>query len=335
MGAKEITAFLSYLAVQKNVAASTQNQALNSLVFLYKEVLKVDPGIFKNIRWAKKSPNLPVVLSLDETTALLNNLKGTQHTIACLLYGSGLRLIEALRLRVKDLDFDRNMIMVRDGKGEKDRVVPFPPSLREALCKQLEYARKIHERDLAEGFGEVYLPYALARKYPKANTQWRWQYVFPSTRRSKDPRSGREGRHHLYPTIMQEAVARATAKAGITKRVVCHTFRHSFATHLLDSGTDIRTIQVLLGHNDLKTTMIYTHVTLEKGVGTKSPLERLNLKDAVSVEGDSNSQDNSQAISVDAINRTGRSAVETHTGNKAFRSKILDRLKKILLRTDL
>ena len=275
MGPSEITAFLSHLASDRNVSASTQNQALNALVYLYKEVLKREPGIFDGIQWAKRPKHLPSVLSIEEVTALVSEMSGVQRLIAGLLYGTGMRLSEALRLRVKDLDFDRNLILVRDAKGEKDRAVPFPTSLKVALGKQLHRTKGVHEQDLKDGYGRVELPYALARKYPNANTEWKWQYVFPSHKLSTDPRTGRVGRWHLYPTIMQDAVSEAVKKTGLQKKVSCHTFRHSFATHLLDSGTDIRTVQVLLGHNDLKTTMIYTHVTLEKGVGTKSPLDRI------------------------------------------------------------
>jgi integron integrase len=188
-----------------------------------------------------------------------------------------MRLTEALKLRVKDVDFDRNLIIVRDAKGAKDRSVPFPQFLKEPLRQQIERAKVLHERDLKEGFGRTNLPYALERKYPNANVEWKWQYIFPSYKRSADPRTGKEGRWHLYPTIMQDSVSRAVKKADIQKKVSCHTFRHSFATHLLDSGTDIRTVQMLLGHSDLKTTMIYTHVTAEKGVGTKSPLDILAI----------------------------------------------------------
>lgn len=276
MGAAEITQFLSYLATSKNVAASTQNQALNALVFLYTKVLGKDPGIFEEVIRARKPKHLPVVLSKYEVTYIIKNLSGIQKIIACLLYGTGMRLSETLRLRVKDIDFDRNLIIVREAKGEKDRSVPLPNLLKEPLKKQLLKTKQLHELDIKEGLGRVELPYALARKYPNANQEWKWQYVFPSHKRSTDPRTGKMGRWHLYPTIMQEAVSQAVKKAGIEKKVSCHTFRHSFATHLLDNGVDIRTVQVLLGHNDLKTTMIYTHVTLEKGVGTKSPLDTLS-----------------------------------------------------------
>jgi integron integrase len=275
MGAAEITEFLTHLAAVKNVAGSTQNQALNAIVYLFKHVLNKDAGTFEGIVWARKPKHLPVDLSVDEVKAVLKNLKGVQKVIGCLLYGTGMRLTEALKLRVKDVDFERNLIIVRDAKGAKDRAVQFPQFLKEPLRKQLERAKAIHDYDLKEGFGRTTLPYALERKYPNANAEWKWQYVFPSYKRSTNPQTGKVGRWHLYPTIMQDSVSGAVKKAGIQKKVSCHTFRHSFATHLLDSGTDIRTVQVLLGHNDLKTTMIYTHVTAEKGVGTKSPLDVL------------------------------------------------------------
>lgn len=277
MGAPEITQFLSFLAEKQNVAIATQNQALNSVVFLYKQVLGRDPGEFKDIVWAKKPPMIPVVLSVEEVKAVLRNLKGVQWTIGCLLYGTGMRLAEALQLRVKDLDFANNLIIVRNAKGNKDRRVPLPTSLRTALQKQLQQAKAIHEKDLKEGFGKVSLPFALERKYPNANVQWCWQYVFPSVKRSVDPRSRQIKRHHLYDNIMQDAMRRAVKSAGISKKVNCHTLRHSNATHLLDSGTDVRTLQTLLGHSDLKTTMIYLHVTKEKGLAVRSPLDVLNL----------------------------------------------------------
>lgn len=296
MGAEEISQFLSHLAVAKHVSAATQNQALCALVFLYKKVLKRDPGEFKNLIWAQKPHFIPAVLSVDETKNVLNQLTGVHRLIGCLLYGTGMRLIECLRLRVKDLDFERNTITVRQAKGGKDRVVPLPQSLKAPLRSQLAKAKSIHELDLQQGFGKVSLPYALERKYPNANREWKWQYVFPSVKRSIDPRSGETRRHHLYDNIMQIAVARAVLAAGIQKKVSCHTFRHSFATHLLDSGTDIRTVQTLLGHNSVKTTMIYTHVTLEKGVGTQSPLDQLILI-ANSAPGFALSTKNSQASS--------------------------------------
>lgn len=276
MGAKEITAFLGHLAIDKNVSASTQNQALNTLVFLFRRVLERDPGMLEGIVWARKPKHIPVVLGIEEVVCVLNHLSGVQRLIGCLLYGTGMRLAEALTLRVKDVDFGRNLITIRDAKGNKDRTVPLPVSLHDSLRVQLERAKSLHDRDLAEGFGTTDLPHALQRKYPNADKEWRWQYVFPSYKRSIDPKTGREGRWHLYPTIMQSSMATAVRKAGISKKVSCHTLRHSFATHLLDAGTDIRTVQVLLGHNDLKTTMIYTHVTLEKGVGTRSPLDRIS-----------------------------------------------------------
>ena len=277
MGAKEITEFLSYLATERNLAASTQNQALNALVFLYKKVLEVDPGIFDGVIRARQSKFVPEVLSVDEVKLLLTNLKGMQWLIACLLYGTGMRLQEALTLRVKDLDFERNLIIVKQAKGRLDRTVPFPRFLKKPLKEQLYKAKAIHEKDLNEGFGAVELPYALERKYPSAPKQWKWQYVFPSYKRSMNPRNQKEGRWHVYPTIMQKSLARAVKESDIEKKVTCHTFRHSFATHLLDSGTDIRTVQVLLGHKSVKTTMIYTHVTKEKGVGTSSPLDSLEI----------------------------------------------------------
>lgn len=276
MGAKEVVQFLTYLASGRKVSASTQNQALNAIVYLYKEVLKKDPGQFKDIVWAKRPTHIPVVLSVAEVKAILNNLTGVKRLIACILYGTGMRLTEALNLRVKDVDFERNIITVRDAKGEKDRTVPLPQFLKRPLAQQLQRAKALHEQDMKDGLGRTNLPYALDRKYPNANAAWIWQYVFPSRKRSIDPRTGKEGRWHLYPDIMQDDLAHAVNKAGVVKKVSCHTFRHSFATHLLDSGTDIRTVQVLLGHNDLKTTMIYTHVTLEKGTGTKSPLDALS-----------------------------------------------------------
>ncbi|MFN5061891.1 MAG: integron integrase, partial [Pseudomonadota bacterium] len=269
------SAFLSFLADSENVAASTQNQALNALVFLYREVLQIDLGKLEGIRWVKRPAMLPVVLSLGEVTSILAELKGIKRVIASLLYGTGMRLTEALKLRVKDIDFSLGIIFIRDAKGGKDRTVPLPKGLREALHAQLRYAKKLHELDLADGLGAVYLPHALERKYPNANRQWCWQYVFPSHKRSVDPRSKRIGRHHLYNDIMQSALSQAVKNAGITKKVNCHTFRHSAATHWLNSGVDIRTVQELLGHNDVKTTMIYTHVAEESARRVASPLDAI------------------------------------------------------------
>jgi integron integrase len=271
-----VSAFLSFLADSENVAASTQNQALNALVFLYREVLQIDLGKLEGIRWAKRPASLPVVLSPSEVTSILTDLKGVKRIIASLLYGTGMRLTEALKLRVKDLDFTLGIIFIRDAKGGKDRTVPLPKGLREALQAQLIHAKKLHELDLADGLGAVYLPHALERKYPNANKQWCWQYVFPSHKRSVDPRSKRIGRHHLYNDIMQSALSQAVKNAGITKKVNCHTFRHSAATHWLNSGVDIRTVQELLGHNDVKTTMIYTHVTEESARRVPSPLDAIS-----------------------------------------------------------
>lgn len=269
------SAFLSYLACQRSVSASTQNQALNALAFLFREVLEKDMGELADIKWARRTTRLPVVLSRSEVRQILRHISGVQHLIASLMYGTGMRLNEALSLRVKDVDFERMIIYVRDSKGSKDRAVQLPRLLVGNLQNQLANAKALHDADLAEGFGSASLPHALQKKYPNADRLWIWQYVFPSTRRSIDPLSGLCKRHHLYNTIMEKAVREAVRKSGIAKRVVCHTFRHSYATHLLEGGTDIRTVQTLLGHNSLKTTMLYTHVTAEKGVGTASPLDQL------------------------------------------------------------
>lgn len=273
--ANHIVEYLTFLASERNVSASTQNQALNAIVFLFKVVLEKDIGDLSNFVRAKRKKCLPVVLSVREVKEVLNNLTGVQRLIGCLLYGTGMRLTEALRLRVKDIDFQRNMILVRDAKGFKDRVVQLPRFLKAHLQEQLKTTEKYHELDLKQHHGKVSLPYALQRKYPNADKEWIWQYVFPSIKRSRDPISGEIKRHHLYHSIMEDSLRIAVKKAGIQKKVSCHTFRHSYATHLLESGTDIRTVQVLLGHNDVKITMIYTHVTEAKGVGTKSPLDSI------------------------------------------------------------
>jgi integron integrase len=273
MGVEEIRAYLSYLAVDKNVAASTQNVARNALLFLYKKVLEIDLPFIDKIETAKRPERVPVVLTRKEIQAILANLDGVYHLMASLLYGSGLRLTECLNLRVKDLDFNYRQITVRDGKGQKDPVTMLPSSTIEPLKIQLEKAKVLHHLDLNEGYGTVYLPYALERKYKNANREWAWQFVFPANNRSKDPRSGIVRRHHIYPDSLQRAVKSAIRQAGITKRASCHTFRHSFATHLLEDGYDIRTVQELLGHKDVRTTMIYTHVLNRGGRGVRSPLD--------------------------------------------------------------
>lgn len=277
MGEQEIEQFLTFIAVKKNVAPSTQNQALNALVFLFRHVLNMELGKFKNIRWAKRKPRPPEVLTREEVARVLSQFKkGTpQKLIAHLLYGCGLRLTEALNLRIKDIDFGQSMIFVRDAKGGKDRTVPLPRMLVRPLAFQIDRAKKIHQMDLAAGFGKASLPFALVRKYPKAGISPLWQYVFPSYKRSVDPRSGETKRHHLYDSILENSVARAVRSAGVEKRVTCHTFRHSYATHLLESGNDIRKIQVLLGHSDVKTTMIYTHVAKGPAQQCESPLDTL------------------------------------------------------------
>jgi len=275
MGSPEVEAFLSNLAVEKNVAGATQNQAFNALIFLYREVLILPlEGRVNAIRAAKKE-RLPVVLTTEETAKILTVMSGVTQLMAKLLYGSGLRLMECVRLRVKDLDFDLKQITVRSGKGDKDRFTTLSEALIPSLNDQLERVKMLHERDLVEGHGNVYLPNALERKYPKAGTEFRWQYVFPAKTVSTDPRTGMVRRHHVAPSALEKAIRRAVETVGIDKRVSSHAFRHSFATHLLHSGTDIRTIQSLLGHADLQTTMIYTHVAKQGGCGVKSPLDSL------------------------------------------------------------
>ena len=274
MGAREVEVFLTHLAVQGRVAASTQNQAKSALLFLYREVLERDMPWLNDVERAKTPKRLPVVLTQEETQAVLSRLKGTHWLVAGLLYGSGLRIMEALRLRVKDLEFTRGEILVREGKGFKDRVTMLPATLVEPLRAHLKQVRALHEQDVAEGYGEVYLPYALDRKYPSAGREWLWQYVFPSKNRSVDPRSGVVRRHHVQDQAIQRAIRQAVRDAGIVKPATPHTLRHSFATHLLTSGYDIRTVQELLGHKDVATTMIYTHVLNKGGRGVTSPLDR-------------------------------------------------------------
>ena len=275
MGELEVEAFLTWLAVEKHVSKSTQNQAFNALIFLYREVLKRPlEGRIDAVRSSKKQ-RLPIVMSKEETQRVLSGMSGTTQLMAKLLYGSGLRLMECIRLRIKDIDFEINEIRVHSGKGDKDRLVPLPKSIKPALKTHLERVKLIHENDLSKGYGEVYLPHALDRKYPNAGKEWTWQYVFPSTKLSRDPRKNIIRRHHMDPSSLDRAIKRAVKLANITKQISSHTFRHSFATHLLQTGTDIRTIQSLLGHNDVSTTMIYTHVLRQGGQGVKSPLDSL------------------------------------------------------------
>jgi integron integrase len=273
MGAGEIRDYLTHLAVDRNVAASTQNQALSAILFLYREVLGIKLDWVEGVVRAKKSARLPVVFTRDEARSVLLRLDGAKWLMASLLYGAGLRLMECVRLRVKDVDFARNQITVRDGKGGKDRVTMLPHALAGPLTRHLERVKALHERDLADGFGATSLPFALRRKYPNAEREWAWQYVFPSAHRAIDPRSSLELRHHVMGTVLQKAVKQAVRSAGIGKPASCHTFRHSFATHLLEDGYDIRTVQELLGHTDVKTMMIYTHVLNRGGRGVRSPID--------------------------------------------------------------
>ncbi|MDD3807422.1 MAG: integron integrase [Candidatus Marinimicrobia bacterium] len=273
MGEKEIGEFITHLAKNKKVSASTQNQALCAIIFLYKNVLEKKLENTISIYWSKRPKKLPVVFTQNEAIEVLNKLKGTHWMVGMLFYGSGLGLSESMELRVKDIDFGYNQVIVRDSKGEKDRSTMLPQKIIQTLKDHLEKVKIIHEKDLKNGFGNVYLPYAIERKYPNAKYEWGWQYVFPATKISTDPRSGVQRRHHLYDTVIQKAVKQAIKDAGITKHASCHTFRHSFATHLLESGYDIRTIQELLGHKNLETTMIYTHVINQGGKGVRSPAD--------------------------------------------------------------
>lgn len=272
MGTEEISNFLTYLAIERKVSASTQNQALNALVFLYKEILEYDIDSLKFIR-AKVPQNIPVVLSKNEVELVLRNMSGVHWLIANLLYGSGLRLMEALRLRVKDIDFEYNQLLIRRGKGGKDRRTLLPEKLKETLKTQLEKRKILHERDLAAGYGDVYLPDSLAKKYPNAAKEFIWQFVFPARRLYYDVIRKVTVRHHLHESAVQRAVKHAARTSGVNKRVGCHTLRHSFATHLLENGYDIRTVQELLGHKDIRTTMIYTHVLNSNRLGVRSPLD--------------------------------------------------------------
>jgi integron integrase len=275
MGEAEVTAFLGMLATGRNVAAATQNQALSALLFLYKHVLGRELAWMSDLVRAQRPVRLPTVLTEAEVRRLLANVDGVGALMVGLLYGAGLRQIECLQLRVKDVEFAYRQILVRDGKGAKDRVTMLPEGLVQPLQAHLAKVRQLHRRDLDEGYGEVSLPFALARKYPRAGYQWAWQFVFPSGNRSADPEDGVIRRHHVHPNTLGRIVKRAAERAGIVKPVSCHTLRHSFATHLLERGHDIRTVQELLGHSDVSTTMIYTHVMNKGARGVKSPLDRL------------------------------------------------------------
>jgi integron integrase len=279
MGADEVREFLGHLASARNVAASTQNQAFSALLFLYKEVLKKELPWIERIERAKRPVKMPVVFTPEEASAVLSKLHGTARLMAQLLYGCGLRISECARLRVKDVDFGYLQITIRDAKGGRDRVTMLPVSLVESLAQQIEKRRILHNEDIAAGFGSVFLPGALARKYPTAAQEFGWQYIFASARRSSDPRvtltSPAGSRHHVDESFLQRAVKAAVRLAGIRKSATCHTFRHSFATHLLENGYDIRTVQELLGHKDVSTTMIYTHVLNKPGIGVRSPLDHV------------------------------------------------------------
>ncbi len=273
MAEEEVAQFLTHLARDLNVAASTQNQALSALLFLYKEVFKQEIGWLEKVERVRRPAKLPVVLTRSEVKEIFAHLHGTPKLMAGLLYGSGLRLMECVRLRVKDIDFALAQITVRDAKGGKDRVTMLPINLSEPLRRHLLRMKAQHEQDLEDGFGTVHLPFALGRKFPNAVREWAWQYVFPSSRIAVDPRSSKRQRHHLAEGILQSALKKAVDASGIVKRANCHSLRHSFATHLLTKGYDIRTVQELLGHKDVSTTMIYTHVLNKPGLGVKSPLD--------------------------------------------------------------
>src|SRR2546423_5711864 len=275
LGVPEIRQFLTYLAAHDHVSASTQNTALCALLFLYRQVYKVTLPYIAEIERAKRPSRVPVVFNRDEVEAILMRLEKTPRLVASLLYGSGLRLMEALRLRIKDVDLEANQIIVRDGKGQKDRRTVLPLTIRPLLQAQVEGTRIIHEIDRREGQPGVELPYALERKYPNAGKEFAWFWLLPAPKPSRDPRSGTIRRHHLYQSGIHTSVKRALGEAGIRKRGSCHTFRHSFSTHLLEDGVDIRTLQELLGHNDIRTTQIYLHVMSNPGLGIKSPLDSL------------------------------------------------------------
>ncbi len=273
LDADAVRAFLTHLAVNEHVAASTQNQAFNALLFLYRQVLQMASPQIEGVERARQSRKLPVVFTKPEANAVIAQMRGEPQLIAGLLYGSGLRIMEAVRLRIKDIDFSREEIRVRDGKGEQDRVTMLPRALKHRLTLQVVAVRKVHDSDLKLGCGAVHLPYALERKYKNAATNFVWQYVFPAAKLSIDPKSGKTGRHHVAEQNVQRAVKEALRTASVKKNGSCHSFRHSFATHLLESGYDIRTVQELLGHKDVRTTMIYTHVLNRGGRGVRSPLD--------------------------------------------------------------
>ena len=276
VGAAGVAEFLTHLAVDRQVSSGTQLQSLNALVFLYREVLDMRIDNLEGVEWAKQQRHIPSVLSRNEVELFLNEIKGVKWIILSLLYGSGLRLAEALRLRIKDIDFERNTIVVRNSKNSKDRIVMLPHSIVDSVKDQIDTVKIIHDTDLRLGFGSAPIPLVLKKKYPKLEKTFHWQYLFPSVNRSMCPRTKIIRRHHLYPSILQKCVAVTARKLQIDKHISCHTFRHSFATHLLDAGYDIRTIQHLLGHRDVKTTMRYTHVFGDKGVGTQSPLDQIS-----------------------------------------------------------
>ena len=274
MGGLEVEQFLTHLAVKGKVAGSTQNQALSALLFLYREVINVKLPWMENVVRAKQSIRLPVVLTVEQMQSVLTRLDGREWLMASLLYGTGMRLMECIRLRVKDISFEKNEILVRDGKGGKDRRTMLPARLCDPLRTQLERVKEFHRNDTAENWEGVFLPDALARKYPNASKLLAWQYVFPASRCARDPRDGRIRRHHIDEKVLQRAVSKAAQTAGIDKPVSCHTLRHCFATHLIEAGYDIRTVQELLGHKDVATTQIYTHVLNKGGRGVRSPLDK-------------------------------------------------------------
>ena len=274
LGGADVTRFLTWLAEERRVSASTQTQALSALLFLYRHVLQLDLPWMTEVVRAPARNRLPVVLTRDEVRAVVRRLQGTERLVVMLLYGSGLRLLEALRMRVKDLDFDQDQIVVRGGKGDKDRITMLPQSLKAELRRHLSEVRVLHERDLGRGAGRVDLPTALSRKYPGGDRDWRWQWVFPASRIGVNPDTGEPRRHHLHESAVQRAVTLAVRQSGVQKRATCHSFRHSFATHLLEDGYDIRTVQELLGHHDVSTTMVYTHVLNRGAFGVRSPADR-------------------------------------------------------------